>query len=169
MTTTPLLPPSTRSPGQERHGATSTSADGGSGTCRSGHSSPAQCRTRSTCCRGWSPRAIFERSTPCARSTSAARALFDEPRLQQWLGRYATYSGSTPAPRAGHVVVHTARRSRAWLLVSNGWAWRTLRCARARCWQGWCRHSDFVRCRTHQRRRHQRDGNSTRRWFRGRC
>ena len=102
MTTTPLLPPSTRSPGQERHGATSTSADGGFGTCRSGHSSPAQCRTRLTCCREWSPRAIFEQLTPCARSTAP-------------LGRCSTSPGcssgsaATPPTRARHHVAHRPR------------------------------------------------------------
>lgn len=37
------------------------------------------------------------RTIDAMRSLSdVARATFDEPKLQQWLGRYATYSGSTP-------------------------------------------------------------------------
>lgn len=47
---------------------------------------------------------------------SAARALFDEPRLQQWLGRYATYSGSTPrrAPATLSCIPHVEAEHGCW-------------------------------------------------------
>jgi phytoene desaturase len=47
---------------------------------------------------------------------NAARALFDEPRLQQWLGRYATYSGSTPrrAPATLSCIPHVEAEHGCW-------------------------------------------------------
>jgi phytoene desaturase len=46
----------------------------------------------------------------------AARATFDEPKLQQWLGRYATYSGSTPrrAPATLSCIPHVEAAHGCW-------------------------------------------------------
>lgn len=46
----------------------------------------------------------------------AARSAFDDPRLQQWVGRYATYSGSSPyrAPAALACIPHVESRYGCW-------------------------------------------------------
>lgn len=46
----------------------------------------------------------------------AARSCFDDPRLQQWVGRYATYSGSSPyhAPATLACIPHVESRFGCW-------------------------------------------------------
>ena len=108
-----------------------------SGRCRSGHSSPARCRTRSDLLsRMKSTRDL--RTIDAMRSLNdAARALFDEPRLQQWLGRYATYSGSTPraAPATLSCIPHVEAEHGCWYPMGGLGA--LCDALRARCWQGW--------------------------------
>lgn len=53
---------------------------------------------------------------PLRTLRTAARATFDDPRLQQWAGRYATYSGSSPleAPATLACIPHIESRFGCW-------------------------------------------------------
>ena len=74
-----------------------------------------------------------DRHRSAAHAATAPRAAyFDDPRLVQWAGRYATYSGSSPYRGAGHAGLHRPRRGALRLLVPDGRAGRAARRARAR-------------------------------------
>ena len=113
-----------------RRGAASTNTAGGSGTSASARSSPGRWTVRSAVAR---PDAIAARPAGhrrrCARCTAGRRRYFDDPRLVQWAGRYATYSGSSPyrAPATLACIPHIERATAA----GTRWAGST-RCAR-RC------------------------------------
>jgi phytoene desaturase len=53
---------------------------------------------------------------PLRTLATAARSYFDDPRLQQWAGRYATYSGSSPfrAPATLACIPHVEARYGCW-------------------------------------------------------
>jgi phytoene desaturase len=53
---------------------------------------------------------------PLRTLASVARSSFDDPRLQQWVGRYATYSGSSPfrAPATLACIPHVEARYGCW-------------------------------------------------------
>ena len=83
-------------------------------------------------------------STRCARCTAVAAVDFDDPRLVQWAGRYATYSGSSPyrAPATLACIPHIESRYGCWYpiggldalraaLAAGRRAARCRRCARA--------------------------------------
>jgi phytoene desaturase len=62
-----------------------------------------------------SPRDLLE-IDPLRTLAARARSTFDDPRLQQWLGRYATYSGSSPylAPATLGCITHIEQALGAW-------------------------------------------------------
>ena len=66
-------------------------------------------------------------STRCARSTRGARRTFADPRLVQWAGRYATYSGSSPYRAPATLACIPAHRGPVRRLVPAGRARRAAR------------------------------------------
>ena len=71
-----------------------------------------RCRSPSACDR----RPTSPPSTRSARSTARPRPYFDDDRLVQWAGRYATYSGSSPfrAPATLACIPHIEARFGCW-------------------------------------------------------
>src|SRR5687768_4871748 len=58
---------------------------------------------------------------PLRSPDRAARSSFTDPRLQQWAGRYATYSGSSPyrAPATLACIAHVESRFGCWYTVGG--------------------------------------------------
>ena len=58
---------------------------------------------------------------PLRTLRQAARSTFDDPRLHQWVGRYATYSGSTPgrAPATLACIPHIEARYGCWYAMGG--------------------------------------------------
>ena len=100
-----------------RRGGGSTSAAGGSGTSASGRSSPGRWPGRSALARAGCarPRDLLA-IDPLRTLHRRAAAHFDDPRLVQWAGRYATYSGSSPyrAPATLACIPHVESRYGCW-------------------------------------------------------
>ena len=67
-------------------------------------------------CSGWSRRATCSTSTRSGRCDAPARDTFDDDHLRQWAGRYATYSGSSPAraPATLACIPHIESRFGCW-------------------------------------------------------
>ena len=113
----PRPPRSRRSgPVPARRGGASTSGAGGSGTSASARSSPGRWTGRGELLRRMrSPRDLVA-IDPLRTLHGRASAVFDDPRLVQWAGRYATYSGSSPyrAPATLACIPHVEQRYGCW-------------------------------------------------------
>ena len=106
--------PSRREPAP--HGGGSTSSAGASGRSASARSSPDRCPARSALARRMRSPADLLAIDPLRTLHRSAAAHFDDPRLVQWAGRYATYSGSSPfrAPATLACIQHLESRYGCW-------------------------------------------------------
>ena len=97
---TPSTPPWTRSSAWRRASPPpwcgSSPAAPGPGRCRAARSSPARWSGRRSCCGGCARPGDLAAIDPLRTLRGRARRTFADPRLVQWAGRYATYSGSAP-------------------------------------------------------------------------